>query len=440
MIKKLVLVFVAILTFQVYAQENSVSPYSFYGIGVQKFKGTVENRSIGGLSVALDSIHINLRNPASYTGNNLEVWKGESRPVKFAVGGSHSIVNLKANNSDSNATTTAFDYLAINIPVGKAGVGFGLLPFTSVGYQIDNFTTNNNGSQSLSSSFNGNGGVNKAFLGMGYQVTRALSLGVDFQYNFGVIERDALLFIFDDNNTPLSRQSKENNRSSLSGLNFNLGLYYNTKAYKDLEVSTSLVFTPKSTLVSRNTRNLSRVLITGEDTDRQLEDLVTNVNLEALNLDKVDLEIPATLSVGFGLGKKTKWFVGAEYTVQDKSTFTNPFTTTTNASFQEATTFALGGYYIPYYNSYKSYLKRIVYRAGIRQEATGLNVNGESIKEFGTSFGLGLPLSGGASSINLGFEFGKRGTTNNNLIQENFFNLTVGLSLSDRWFEKRKYN
>ena len=199
-----------------------------------------------------------------------------------------------------NATT--FDYLAINIPVGKAGVGFGLLPFTSVGYQIDNFTTNNNGSQSLSSSFNGNGGVNKAFLGMGYQVTRALSLGVDFQYNFGVIERDALLFIFDDNNTPLSRQSKENNRSSLSGLNFNLGLYYNTKAYKDLEVSTSLVFTPKSTLVSRNTRNLSRVLITGEDTDRQLEDLVTNVNLEALNLDKVDLEIPATLSVGFGLG------------------------------------------------------------------------------------------------------------------------------------------
>ncbi len=440
MIKKLVLVFAAILTFQVYAQENGVSPYSFYGIGVQKFKGTVENRSMGGLSVALDSIHVNLRNPASYTGNNLEVWNGENRPVKFAVGGSHSSVNLKSNTSEASSSSTAFDYLAINIPVGKAGVGFGLLPFTSVGYQIDNFNTDNNGDAVISSSFNGSGGVNKAFLGLGYQVTRALSLGVDFQYNFGTIESDALLFNFDDDNTPLARQSKENNRSTLSGLNLNLGLYYNTKFYKNLEVSTSLVYAPKSTLVSRNTRSLSRVLIAGARRDQQAEDLITNVDLESLNLDKVDLEIPSTLSIGLGIGQIRKWFVGAEYTVQDKSDFNNPFTTTGNATFEEASVFALGGYYIPQYNSYTSYFNRIVYRAGIRQETTGLNVNGESIDEFGMSFGLGLPLSGGASNINLGFEFGKRGTTDNNLIEENFFNLRIGLSLSDRWFQKRKYN
>ena len=53
------------------------------------------------------------------------------------------------------------------------------------------------------------------------------------------------------------------------------------------------------------------------------------------------------------------------------------------------------------------------------------------------NFGLGLPVS--SSSINLGFEFGKKGTTSNGLIEENYFNLSVGLSLGDySWFKKRK--
>jgi hypothetical protein len=35
---------------------------------------------------------------------------------------------------------------------------------------------------------------------------------------------------------------------------------------------------------------------------------------------------------------------------------------------------------------------------------------------------------------------GKRGTKYFNLIEENYFNLSVGLSFSDKWFERRKFN
>ena len=38
----------------------------------------------------------------------------------------------------------------------------------------------------------------------------------------------------------------------------------------------------------------------------------------------------------------------------------------------------------------------------------------------------------------MGFEFGKRGTTDNNLIEENYFNFRLSLSLTDLWFIKRK--
>ena len=88
-----------------------------------------------------------------------------------------------------------------------------------------------------------------------------------------------------------------------------------------------------------------------------------------------------------------------------------------------------------------SYWKRVVYRAGLHFENTGLEIATiETINEFGMSFGVGLPVGNVFSNANLGFEFGRRGTTNQNLIQENFFNFNISLSLNDRWFEKRKYN
>jgi len=41
--------------------------------------------------------------------------------------------------------------------------------------------------------------------------------------------------------------------------------------------------------------------------------------------------------------------------------------------------------------------------------------------------------------INLAMQFGKRGTNVNNF-NESFIQLTLGYSLSDIWFNKRKYD
>jgi len=143
---------------------------------------------------------------------------------------------------------------------------------------------------------------------------------------------------------------------------------------------------------------------------------------------------------GAGIGEPRKWFFGAEYTMLKTSQFSNPIFSVDNATFEDASEIALGGFFIPQYTSFNKYWKRMVYRAGMRFEKTGLKINNESIKEFGMSFGVGIPVGGAFSNANLGFEVGKRGTTNQNLIQENFVNFHLSLSLNDRWFEKRKFN
>lgn len=434
MIKKLVLVFVTIFTLQINAQQGTASPYSFYGIGSSKFKGTVENRSMGGLSIYTDSIHVNLRNPASYAGHNLKLWNNETRPVKFAVGGSHSSVNLKSETSEGTTTTTNFDYLAINVPLGKFGFGVGLMPYTSVGYKLEAVNVNGD----LANRFNGEGGINKAFFGLGYQISNSLSVGVDAQYNFGSIENSVITFRYDNENLPLTNQSKESNRSDFSGLNINFGLTYKAMLIENLEFVSGITYTPKSTLVSKNTRDLSTLLIANTGSEQIVN--AVSVNLQASNLDEINLTIPAKYSFGVGFGAPRKWFVGAEYASQNTSEFSNPLYDNENNTYEDASTISFGGFFVPQYNSYTNYFKRLVYRAGIRQEKTGLNINGESINEFGMSFGVGIPMSGGVSNANLGLEFGKRGTTNNGLIQENFFNVNISLSLNDRWFEKRKYN
>jgi len=83
----------------------------------------------------------------------------------------------------------------------------------------------------------------------------------------------------------------------------------------------------------------------------------------------------------------------------------------------------------------------------LKFEQTGLAINGipstnqfTSIDDFGITFGVGLPIGNQLSNFNLGLELGKRGTTGTGLIQENYINLRLSLSLNDKWFNKIKIN
>ncbi len=437
MIKKLIVVLIAIFAYQSHAQEGTASPYSFYGIGSLKFKGTVENRSMGGLSIFTDSIHMNFRNPASYVGPNLKgfPFDGESRPVKFTIGGSNSSVNLKSETNSDKANTTTFDYFGVSVPIGKFGVGFGLLPYTSVGYKLE--SSNEEGL--TANRYKGEGGVNKAFIGLGYKITESLSIGIDANYNFGNIKNSSIALVYDDQGDLIQYQSRENNRSDLSGLNINLGLNYKTMVTDKLQLQSGLTYTPKSSISSNNTRSFSTVVL-NVSTGQEFVVNTIDADLEGQNLKTTDLTLPSRISFGAGIGQPQKWFIGSELTLQNTSEFSNPIFDITNAKFVNGTTIALGGFFIPEYDSFSKYWKRIVYRAGVHFENTGLEINNETINEFGMSFGLGLPIGGFFSNANIGLEVGKRGTTNQNLIQENFVNLQFSLSLNDRWFQKRKYD
>lgn len=392
------------------AQEATYSPYSIHGIGLTKFRGTVSNLSMGGLTIVSDPVTPNVLNAATYA---------DLKTTNFSIGGSYSIATLKSSEAESKGVATSFDYLTISIPTNRFGFGFGLLPTTASGYRISQELEDRNQTQF------GEGGVNRAYFGAGAKVYKGFKLGAEIRYNFGRIENEVILA---EANTRVS------NQSDISGVSYAFSAIYDSTIKEKYTLRYSLNYEFSKSIRSKNNQIISQVATT-------LDGFVGAVgNPERGNVANRKFNLPSILTAGIAISEKNKWLIASEINFGDNNDFQDRFVTRDNITYIDPFGIRFGGYFQPNYQSLNNYLERIIYRAGIRYDKTGLEFNNEEINEFGISFGLSLPLSQGYSTIDLGFETGTRGTTNSGAIEENFLNFSLGLSLTDRWFNKRKYD
>jgi hypothetical protein len=149
-----------------------------------------------------------------------------------------------------------------------------------------------------------------------------------------------------------------------------------------------------------------------------------------------DIVIPQLAGGGFSFEKPDKWMAGLDFKWQNWDKF---------KAFEQSDSLAnswqvsAGAQVIPNIDNYNSYLSRIHYRIGFTFNKTYLVLRGQQLNEYAISAGFGLPLRGIKTMVNLAFQYGNRGTTAQNLIQESYFKVVVGFSIYERWFVKRKY-
>lgn len=394
-------------------QEHTSSPYSFFGVGLPNFNGSAKNRSMEGLSISSDSIHLNFNNPAAL---------GDLQLTNYTMGGTHTITHIENQDTKERSRNTSFDYAALAIPAGKLNFAFGLAPYSAVGYELEE---NTSASRSL---YKGSGGINKVFLSFGYQLKKNLRVGIEGNYNFGKIKNNRRLFQED-----IQYGTREKNRSDLSGFKFKIGAQYERKISRKLNLKTSAYYSPKTRMTSKNKRELATIVMTSPDNEAV-------VNERKLNQPKTKFDLPSDFRAGAGIGKKRKWFVGLEYENIGKLDYTNTSFDIDNVNFKSANAYRLGGYFTPNRLDVTNYLNRITLRAGVRYQELGMRINNEDLDEFGISFGLGLPAGEFLSNINIGAEYGQRGTTSSGLIKENFVNIFIGLSFNDKWFREKRYH
>jgi len=409
------------------AQNSTASPYSLGGLGDVTFRGNAINRMMGGISVYADSIHANLNNPASL---------GELKLTTFSVGVHYRNTQLISDATNEDVASGSLDYIAVSIPTKHFSFSFGVMPFSSVGYQLQSLDDTNE--QNILNRYEGKGGVNKTFISVGLKVFKFLNIGGTLNFNFGSISSDA------------SRQEENvdfgtflRNSSQIRGIDYQLGAHLKVPLSKKFSIDAFSTFSPEHSLTSENEQSFFT-----RSVSTQTVGTVIEVDLADQNLDKVDLTIGSKYELGLGFGQDKKWLLGAQYTAINSGNFQNDFIQLNNVSYENGSRLSVGGYFIPNYSSITNYWKRMAFRAGFRQEKSGIMINNTSLEETGISFGVSLPLGGyysaanvaGYSSLNIGFELGKRGVNTNGLIEENYWSIRVGASLNDLWFIKRKYN
>lgn len=415
-------IFFVLTTSFVVSQTNTGSPYSLNELGEINFLGNVSNLSMGGIDSAIDSIEFNINNPSSLA---------KLKTTNYLIGTFYKSTGISNVNSTDNINTANINYIAVGIPTKRFGFGFGVLPYSSVGFNLQTTEEYNTANSINSRLFGAEGNINKAFVSIGFPLLKYLSLGASANYNFGKFNYEKFNLIENVNYGIFSNSSSE-----ISGFTYNFSSNLSIPLKNDFTLNLVYSFYPEGDLDSYNIESLY-TSNTSSITLESLGDFV-DVDLNSRGLENTKLPVPKKSIFSLGLEKKNSWFLGFQYESKLSSNFENVFLDTQNVSYRDSNSLSIGGYIIPDSSSLISYWKRVVYRIGIKNEKKSIIVNNLPVNHFSLNLGLGLPIAG-LSKANLGLEIGKVGD-NDSLVKENYFALRLGLSLNDVWFIKRKYN
>ncbi len=406
-----------------FSQTNTGSPYSINELGEINFSGNVSNLSMGGIDVKIDSIEVNLNNPASYA---------KLKTSNYLVGTFLKTSSISNTISSENISSANINYIAIAIPTKKFGFGFGVLPYSSTGFNLQTNQEFNDENSIDTRLYAANGGVNRVFLSIGFPLTKFLSFGLTSNYNFGKFEYESFNLYEGVNYGIYSMSSSE-----ITGFNHQFSSNIDIPINKKLKFNILLSYSPSSVLKSVNLQDLY-TSTTNLINANSLGDYV-EVNLEERGLRSTELSVPKKYIYGVGLGDINKWFIGAQIEKKFSSNFKNEFLDINNVEYRDSESISIGASYIPEYTSLTSFWKRVIYRFGIKNEKKSIIVNNLPINQFSLNLGVGFPLAG-LSKANVGLEFGQIGEQNSLIVKENYFSLRLGLSLNDIWFIRRKYN
>ncbi len=419
----LLLLMMFLLALQGKAQENS--PYSRYGLGDFVPGQNILNRGMGGLSSAFaDYSSVNFTNPASYA--SLKI-------TTFDIGLDYNSRSLRALNPPRkfNSAYLIPSYMQIGLPLSKKknwGMNIGLRPITRINYDIL-LNTRISGIDSAQYSYLGNGGTYQAFTGMAYG-TKNLSIGFNAGYMFGNKEYSTRLSFVNDTINYKTTNSADTTR--FGGLFFNAGIQYKIKLNE--KTILRLGFHGNLSTSMKATRNISR------------ETIAYNPNAGVVVIDSIyssqdqkgTIVHPSSWGAGFMFEGENMWMFGGEIGVANWADYR--YFGTADKMVNNWTG-RIGGQFVPDFKS-SNYWQRVTYRIGASFGPDNVQLN-KAIPQYMFSFGTGLPVRRNVytnqyTTINTAFELGFRGNKSND-IRENIFRFSLGLSLSDIWFNKPKY-
>lgn len=425
------LFFILVGVGSVWAQIAS-SAYSSIGIGELSSPGFINTQSMGGVGYGYaSSWYLNQKNPATLSENQFTTFEGglkiDSR-------------TLRENSTSQQLVSGGMSYIALGFPIirNRWSTALSIQPLSRVNYNFQKEELLPNTISNSTRTYRGEGGLSKLSFSNGVHLWKGLSAGVKAEYIFGTITKNEELllgqYLVGQDTVRGIYQTAYRQEDSYSDFTFQGGLYYTQKLGKSKFINFGLVYTPEQSIRTTRFGRLERHYPDGSTVEKGLDTIRANIIYDNL---KGDTRLPSEFGGGVSFNIPNKIMVGVDASFSDWSSYESYGVRSPN--YGSSYKMALGAEYTPDIFSVDRYLERVTYRAGFRYEQTPLVINQTKIKNFGIDFGLSLPISR-VSSLNLGFEVGQKGTVQNNLVRENYYQIRLGFTYNDQWFLKRKYD
>lgn len=436
------LVFVLLLLLTcapVQAQSNGDgSVYSRFGLGTLTEFSSSQSEALGGGAYALRSLNYN---PTS----NPALWSDQVFTRLSAGGEFQRIVSTQGGPRTSYLTSGAIEALQFSFPLYERTLGVGLTfqPYTRHNYRLQSQETlpvSDTLSVPYEKNFRGKGGLHTVRGGLGYRINEMLSVGASVDVVFGIIQNKR--------STEFERGSFRNltvsDETRLAGLSGTLGAHLALAdvLQEDDALSVGASMSLPTTLTG------TRVLTRGEGR-----------NLRPDTLESVDGEVSLPWRGRLGVVYQTseRWAFTVDGLFEPWSTFSSDFEPTGSAPFQnpfqnrfpvggeetliDRWRLSLGTEVIPAgEDALSGYFANIAYRLGVYTERLYVRPPNATanVQTYALTGGFSFPTSLPGTRVDLNFRAGRRGTTTDNLVRDDFYGVALHINFGERWFQKRK--
>ena len=400
----IVFLLVSSLTFS-----QNTSTYTRYGLGDVVYSYSARTLSMGHSgSAIISSDYVELLNPAS--------WSNLSRTrIEFSFG--YDELRLSNQNVTKNYGDGIFKGFTFAFPVSQdygIGIAMGLVPYTRVNYEVQERITNES-TGDYTSTYQGKGGLSKIFIGGTYKLPINFILGATLEYYFGNIKYTSKVDF--DNTTYFPAEYEL--AYGPTGFGTTIGI-----------ITPNMSGLLNSDPISNFRLGLSTNLIGKLDTDTSFINRSSSI-VDSIGFGNTKMEVPMRLNAGLHIAFVNVYNIALDY-------FYQPWTDLklsgiNQLNLNDVHKVSLGFEYRPQRVPGIGFWEQIMFRAGLSYEMSQYKINNNELRQYSFFGGFAIPLTN-ENTIDFGIEYSVRGTTENNLLEEDFIRLNLGISLGDTWF------
>jgi len=417
---RLLFLLVGILFFNIdsQAQNSTKSPYSSYGVGELSSTTNSKLAAVAGTGLAYNKANtLNFINPASLV--NIDSLK-----FIFNFGVQAKFANLNERGIsdkfiDYNISQLAFGFKAASF----WGTSLMLSPYSNVGYSVSRQELMGQ-NEYVQRSIEGSGGLSQLAWSNGFKIGKGLSLGVNTVFIFGNNVKTETTIVSGGSNI-----DKSTSKIKVANFYANASLQYTYELNKKENFTLGVMYQPEYNMTADNTY--------------KIENASGNYSSDKI-LHTRNFSLPTKYGAGLSYSRNKQLWIGADYSFEQwsKAKYLRGASdeNISSSEYIDRTRLSLGVEYNANDGYARKLLSKITYRLGAFHDSGYLKLRNNEISTTGFTAGCSIPMANRKGEVNIALEYGKTGVTNNKLVTEDYFRLTLAVNLFENWFFQRKYD